>query len=308
MAVTAQTVSQRIPRFRADLQTFLQQANGLDWSPDSTPQAVTQTLRQVYSQGGQFQQLIAVTAGGQVLATYPAGSVPTLTSEEQSANHDALAAGAAMITNGQAGSEHLLSVVVPMVSSAGQPMGTLIGRIPGLVVDDLVDGVNSIPGRGQVMLVDEHSQIITRSDQSSRLVSWTPPTTQFKTYPGRADVGGTVYEGVATGQGREMEYALAGGQSHPWTTVVTMPYAALITLALQISIPWLGIFLLLMVAFGANLWVIGQSITRPLNELVTASQHVAQGSLNTPIQIESQDEIGSLVRLSKACVTPSRAS
>ena len=294
MAVTAQTVSQRIPQFRAGLQTFLQQANSLAQPPDSTPQATTEMLRQIYSQGGQFQQLIAVTAAGQVLATYPAGSLPTLTREEQSASRDALAAQAAMITSGQAGSEYLVSVIVPMFNSAGQPIGTLIGRIPSLVVADLVDGVNGIPNPGQVMVLDERSQVIAGSDQASRLASWTPPTTPVKTYPGRADVGGTVYEGIATGQGREIAYALAGGQSHPWTTVVTMPYAALITQALQISIPWLGIFLLLMVAFGANLWVIGQSITRPLNELVTASQHVAQGGLNTPIQIESHDEIGQL--------------
>ena len=194
-----------------------------------------------------------------------------------------------MITSGQAG-QRVPGQRGALHHSAGQPIGTLIRRIPSLVVADLVRRRKRHPNPGQVMVLDERSRV---SPVATRPAGWpVGPRPHRSDSTGRADVGGTVYEGIATARARDCP--CPGRRPEPSLDHrVTCLYAVLITQALQISIPWLGIFLLLMVALCQPVGHRPEHHS-PLTSWSPGFAARGPGRPQHPIQIESHDEIGQL--------------
>src|SRR5690606_23465807 len=75
---------------------------------------------------------------------------------------------------------------------------------------------------------------------------------------------------------------------------VTVPYEEMLGVAVRMGEPQLLVLLLLISGLAAGLVYTTHSITAPLRSLVDASQRIAAGELDMPVQVAGDDEIGQL--------------
>lgn len=298
MVSDVESVSARIPDFRSNRENLLVQFSNDETLLSDDPAEQEQTLRQLYRTGAFYRRIILTDENNEVVAHYPPDTEEVeLTELERSAVADTLETSESFIGSMReaAGDEEVISFVVPVLDQSGRPRAALIGRVPGISLQEMIVGLQGTVGQGSGFIVDERNQIIAHPDAGSLLNRWTPPESETRRLNvGRDDLPGFAYEGrQASSNARELVYYQTG-PDHGWTSVVAVPYEVVLRLALDISEPILYVLGAGMVAFAFYLVSLGRTITHPINELMAASQSIAGGSLETPIHAHGEDEIGQL--------------
>lgn len=294
MGQNAQNTSLAIANFRAQGQHLLNQYSRHESLIGQDQEAQAQTLRQIFVSDDLYRRLILVDNEQNLAATYPPEAEVTLTDDEVEAVTDALDRGASAISSLLGAGDGVVSFVVPIFEANDSVAAVLVGRVPSVALDDLVAGLQS-EERGQVgFIVDESNRVIAHSDGQVGLSTWTSLGADDRTILTKPADPGRAYEGrESQTNARELVYHLDGVE-HPWTVVITVPYQTVLANAMQIGTPLLGVLSLAMVLFAGNLAYIGRRITRPLGELVTASQRIGEGALDEPITLQGDDEVGQL--------------
>lgn len=311
MAYNAGTVSNYIPDFLAQRQNLLVQysqeqdlltvAEAASSAEAATiaPPAQEQILRQLFRSGTLFRRVMLVDRDGGVRAAYPAAADGvTLTSLEQAAVAEALSTNTLITSAAQvtAADGYTISFIAPVPAAAGadsQPQAALVGRVPEVSLADLVVGLQGTMGEGVGFLVDSAGQIIAHPQADNLLALWTPPTGGQRTITTDSGVG-IAYEGRAAQTNARQLVVYVPGQAHEWTVVTTVSYEVVLGLALKIALPMAAVLLLAGTLFAVNLGYLSRSITGPLAELGQATRDIAAGSLNTPVTVKGEDEIGQL--------------
>lgn len=302
MAHNAEAVTRQIPDFRNSIQVLLDQYNNSQLLLGNDSEATQSLLAQLFRSSAYFRRIVLVDGQGQLKAFYPNqnGETVALTNQEQMAATDALQRGASAIVSAQTDEEYVFSVIVPLLDEAGGPAGALIGRVPGLALDGLVNGLSDEANNGRGFVVNEHGLIIAHTARESQQTSWLPPSANERqlSFTTSKSLLGKAYEGRdSTSNARELLY-LVTGPNHPWTVVVIVPYEVVLNLGLQISLPLAGVLGIALLTFAILLVYLGRAITVPLAGLAIASERIAGGSLTEPVIImQRHDEIGRLARV-----------
>jgi PAS domain S-box-containing protein len=298
MAHDAQTVSSKIPDFRALRQNMLVQASLEDELLGGDEQQVETVLRRAFRSGDFFRSVILVDESQDVLGVYPSDedSSISLTNAELDIIQETLATGvpsigpAVAIEDGRS----VVSFVVPVSDGDDSVKAALVGRTPQISIQDLVVGLQGTLGQGLGFIVDELDQIIAHPKLGTLLQRWSPPDNGRRQIPPADGLPGSAFEDrEGSTNARQLVY-FQSGPDHPWTVVITMPHEVILGQALQISAQLAIVLFAAMVLFGGYLLTLGHSVTQPLTELARASQRIASGSLNTPVKTHGDDEIGRL--------------
>ena len=297
MAHDANTVLEKIPEFRAQLQNLLVQY-GQDGDLVMLPTAERDAkLRQLFRTGEFYRRIVLVGEDAAVAGFYPNDNTAvSLTEQELTAVLETLSSSApreAMVQTPD--SEHVISFVVPVSDEQGRPIGALVGRVPGISLSSLIIGLQGTVGQGSGFIVDENGRIIAYSDPRSNgqhsLAFWQPPATANS--PNQ--LSGILYQGrQADTNARELVYYQTG-EFHPWTVVLSVPYEVVLGLAMNIGGPLALVLIIFTLLFAVNLAWLGRDITQPITHLVAASKTIAAGGrLDTTALAQRHDEIGEL--------------
>jgi PAS domain S-box-containing protein len=296
MARDADTVAFQIPPFRDLRQSLLNQYSQRQELQSTDREQLTTVLEQLFRTGPYYRHVLLANRAGSVMAFYPQDRPSlTLSELERLALANTVETGAPYVSPAQAreAGSFAISFLVPVVDPAGQTTGVLIGRVPDVALNELATGLQGTLGSGIGFIVDERGQIIAHPDTSYLMTSWSSPENQeniLETEQAR----GTAYEGLDSRTNTRQLVYYQTGPDHPWTTIITIPYEGVLGQALRIAAQLGGVLLVAMLLYGAYLLYTGRSITKPLTELVHASQQIAGGSLDTPIESSGDDEIGRL--------------
>jgi PAS domain S-box-containing protein len=296
MAHNAQTVSAEIPEFQAQLQNVLSQFDDSALLAEDT--AVNQEkLEQLFKANPVYRRIVLVNTDLEILGTYPDGDGEEvkLTTREATAVSQTLLTNTLDITSAEtSGSEHILSMVMPVYNDTGQAEAVLIGRVPQLSLDNLIIGLQGTVGEGSGFIVNDQAQIIAHADNGRLLTTWSPPGT-VRPITTSATAPGMAYKG-RQGQtnARELVYYIKS-VAHDWTVVINVPYEVVLNLAMSIGIPLALVLIAVMGVFYGNLAILSRDITNPLTELVDASKAITAGKKWSPSdQAHRDDEIGQL--------------
>ncbi len=301
MAQDAGAVSEEIPDFRNQLQNLLRQYGQNQTLLGTDEEAIAGELARLARSGGAYyRRVILVDADGQVRAHYPNQDLRSvdLTLQEESAIGDAVSRGLPSITAAQetAGGLEVVSIVVPVMNGDGEAEAALIGRIPGVALGGLVGGIQKTVGAGTGFIVDEQNQVVAHPDETSLLTTWAPAVSEDQYIRARRDLPGHAYEGRSSDtNARELVY-FSEGPDHPWTVVVTLPYAVVLGLALEISAPLLLALVPVIGLVAAQLYLLSDSISKPLRRLVQASQQLTSGDWDATVPLDDEGEVGQLAQ------------
>lgn len=294
MTHDANSVSEKIPEFRAQLQNLLVQYSQDGELATLPPAEREEKMRQLFRTGEFYRRIVLVGDDASIASFYPP-DVPSiaLTDQEMTAVIETLSSSAPREASAQSpDSEHVLSFVVPVTDEQGRPVAALIGRVPNLSLNSLIIGLQGTVGQGSGFVVDENGRIIATGSDSQRPLSfWRPPPAEAEQNP----VMGVTYQGrQADTNARELVHYRSGVQ-HPWTVVIAVPYEVVLSLALNIGMPLAAVLTLFTLLFAVNLVWLGRDITRPITELVDASKTIAAGGrLDAARLTQRHDEIGEL--------------
>lgn len=304
MATDAEAVSRQIPTFRTQTQNLLRQYSDSPVLLEDDEEAIEEYLGQlVRTAGAYYRHVILVDAAGEITTFYPNHNEDeelALTPFEAGAVSDALARGAPSMSPAQVvDDEPMLSIIVPVRDDEGDPAAALVGRVPGIVLRDLVAGLQGTVGEGTGFIVDERGQIIAHADETAIMSTWSPPAEGSRLRRFRMDGPGEAYESLSSEtNARQLNYQRLG-PDHPWRVVIAVPHQLVLRLALQISSPLIAVLAVGMLAFGFILVYLGRGITTPLGELVQASQQLAAGDFDVSVptngrDLHETDEVGQL--------------
>ncbi len=299
MAHNAQTVSSQIPDFRGNLQNLLSINN--EQSQLLSPDAVEsqKALQQLFRVNPFYRRIFLVNQDQSITTYFPQdGENVALSDLEKTAVLEAIQENRSATTAAPSlNDEYILSFVVPVLDEANRPTAALVGRVPELSLNELIIGMEGIVGRGAGFIVDERGEIIAHADSSQLLSNWQIPETLVRQITTSETAPGIAYQGRDSQTNtRELVYYIQG-ESHPWTVVITAPYATVLNLALSIGFPLAAVMVIITAFFYAIFAFLGRDITRPITELADASTRMAQGDEWRPEHIEQRDdEIGQLTR------------
>ncbi len=295
MGRNAQVVSERIPEFIDTRLNILTQFSRSSTFKNGDVDAQQEALRDLFRTGAFFRRAMLVDDQGDVLAAYPERDAPDkLANEEIAALEKALESGAPANSNAlfSPKDDFSLTFIAPILGGEDDGPAAVVGRVPDVALRDLNSPLQSQFGVGQGFLVDDAGQIIAHPDSDSLLSLWSLPATIGRRYD--TDFSGFAYEsrdGVTNA--REIVYFLPDEISS-WGIVTETPYEVALGIALNIAAPLLIAIAVASLLFVAYLLYLGNAIVAPINQLGRASKAIAEGSLDTAIMVDGEDEIGRL--------------
>lgn len=298
MTHDAQGVVGRLPDFMGGRLSLLSQYGQDDALLNGDQASQIMTLRQLFHAGAYYRRVLLVSGGGRIEAFYPPPDNETiqLTGLEETAVANVLATTAPAISPVQPpnGDHHAITILAPVLDANEKAAAVLVGRVPDVSFNELIAVLQGTAGRGSGFIVDQNAQIIAHPDPATRRSTWTPPVANRRLLATPEGATGVAYEGRDSQTNARQLVYYETAATPPWTVVTTVPYEVVLSLALQISAPLTTLLLVATSLFALNLRYLGRSLTTPLTELVAASQGIAGGQLDTPIQLPRQDEVGQL--------------
>ena len=297
MARDAVNASQDIPFFFQTGQSLISSLAG-DAQLRSADSTVRQNkLAEGVRAGAFFDQIILTDASGAPTSAYPPGRPKQLTEEERTLITRTVTAGAPGVSGPQrvVTGTLLMSFVVPVEDARGGRIGALVGRAQlntNPMMTRALAGLQATLGTGEGFVVDERGRVVLATTKySDRLTTvWRLDSSQKPL----ADVeGGQVYVTSVEDGTRRLLYVRAV-QGHPWTTVIELPYAAVLGLAAQVSTPLVVLLLILTFVASVAMVTVSRRVTRPLHQLSQATAQIAEGRLDTPVLVRGEDEVGQL--------------
>lgn len=297
MARDAASASQDIPFFFQTGQSLIGSLAGDAQLRGSDSTARQNKLADGVRAGAFFDEMILTDASGAPTSAYPPGGPRQLTEEERTLVMRTVSAGAPGVSEPQrvATGTLLMSFVVPVEDVRGVRAGALVGRArlnTNPMMTRALAGLQATLGSGEGFVVDERGRIVLATTRrSDRLMTeWRLDSSQKPL----ADVeGGLVYVNSVEDGTRRLLY-VRPVQGYPWTTVIELPYAAVLGLAAQVSAPLVVLLLILTFIASVAMVAVSQRMTRPLHLLSQATTQIAEGKLETPVLVRGEDEVGQL--------------
>jgi PAS domain S-box-containing protein len=295
MAHDAQAVTARIPDFRDDRHYLLARTSQVEGLRSGNTETQRTVLEQLFLSGPHFRSLFLVDPEGNIVTGLPDAAADGLTTLEEKAVEETLRSGAPHFSSAQEleDGSFVLSIVVPILDVNDEPSAALVGRVPDIALEGLVTGLQGTLGQGVGFIVDEQNLVIGHPDQRNVLKNWSAPDGQQMIVNGEFTDGSIFVGPQGSTNTRQLVY-YQSGPDHPWQVVITLPYELVLGQALKISAQLAGVLLMAMLVMAGFLLFLGRSVTRPLMELLRASQDIASGRLNTSITPQGDDEIGRL--------------
>jgi PAS domain S-box-containing protein len=263
----------------------------------SEAQTRQQQLVESARAGAFFDQLLLFDRERNLIAQHPQDADDTVTQEERELLDRVLDTGAPQFSqvHMRSGTAPIISFVVqvPSQTAGAERFGALLGRAQ-LEVNPIMNGVcaglQQTLGSGEGFLLDAQDRIVVHPDASRLLTTW-------QLSPGldvisKEDGGQSFIHYAQDGTRRLLFVRAVEGQ--PWTAVIELPYSTVLGLAAQISMPLLILLIFLVLVSAVFVTVITPWLTRPLAALAQAAQQIADGQLDTPVQVSGEDEVGQL--------------
>jgi two-component system NtrC family sensor kinase len=183
-----------------------------------------------------------------------------------------------------------IAFIASIRNETGQPMGVLLGRtdlnsnpVTLSSMQALIE-VNNSGGEGIIL------------DEKFRILYHPLPNLVMTNYLGKTPSTALFFDDTSPTGTRQLVYSqpLLG---QPWTVLVKVPAEQVQRLALTLSLPLLGILFLLLTVLLVALQLGIKSVANSLQNLANETTLIAQGHLDTPLNLDGEDEIG---RLQKA--------
>ncbi len=247
-----------------------------------------------------FDQLLLFDGDGRRLAMYPPAPTgdPRLTPQEETLLERALKSGATQISSvhrserGWVVQSFLARVTHPAVMDEGDaPPRVLLGRTQldvNPIIGRILAGLQWTDVRGEGFLVNSEGEIVAHPDANMLLAEY---RVGGEDSPVATALGGWAYRSRNPRDNtRDLVYHLPV-DGYPWTVVVRLPYEVVLEQARQIATPLLGLQVLLGGGLVVVISLVTSRLTRPLQELATAADRIAQGDLSQPVEIPGEDEV-----------------
>ncbi|MCB0012954.1 MAG: HAMP domain-containing protein, partial [Anaerolineales bacterium] len=297
MAHDTNAVLADVPAFSVTRQQMLRELASNEDLLSDDPELRAKALRDAYRLGDFYRQLMLVDAAtGEVLAAEPAfTTADELTNAELDAVELAAIDQQSSLTPGQSirgkAERATLSFVTGVPSADESVELALIGRVTELNINGLVTGLDGTMGAGYGFITDELGQIVAHSGNDNILNSWQPA--EGAPLPD-ADLPGAVYEGVnSRDNSREIVYYVTD-EATGWHVVTVVPYDVVLALAFDMGWKIFSVVGLLVLGFSVYLTYYGRALSRPLDDLVAASQVLAKGDFSRSIEVAGEDEVAQL--------------
>lgn len=252
--------------------------------------------------GAFFDEMILTDSSGQVRSIYPADGQKQLSDAEGMLITRTLASGAPGFSDvHRRGSDGLMvSFVVPVGdtrvatdSAKSGRSGALVGRARLNVNPTMaraLAGLQKTLGAGEGFIVDDQGRVVLAQRAERLMTEWRQDPLQ----PPLAELGGgRAYVNSVEDGTRRLLYVYPV-KGHSWTAVIELPYASVLGLAAKVSAPLLALLLVLMVAASAAVFFVSTRVTRPIRALSQAASRIAEGKLDTPVQVRGEDQVGQL--------------
>lgn len=246
-----------------------------------------------------FDQLMLFDTDGTPLAMYPPAPTgdPQLTAQESVLLQRVLERGATQISSAHSSprGEAMLSFLTPVAPpdnlESAQEFRALIGRTRldvNPIINRLLAGLQWTNAQGEGFVVDSENNIVAHPDLDMLLVKWEVNSER----PRIATVlRGWAYESRNPRDNtRQLIYYLPA-EGYPWAVVIRLPYKVVLGQAQQIATPLLILQLLLGGGLVIIIPLVTSWLTRPLKQLATAADRIAEGDLTQPVQIPGEDEV-----------------
>jgi PAS domain S-box-containing protein len=295
MARDTRAIAARIPDFRDNRQYLLARTSQIDGLRSGNTETQRAVLEQLFLSGPHFRSLFLVDPEGNVVTGLPGAASDGLTTQEGIAVEETFRSGAPNFSSAQEleDGSFVLSIMVPILNANEEPSAVLVGRVPDIAIEGLVAGLQGTLGEGVGFIVDEQNLVIGHPDRRNLLTNWLAPDGQKMELNGEFTEGSIFVGPQGSTNSRQLVY-YQNGPDHPWQTVITLPYELVLGQALSISAQLAGVLLMAMLVTAGFLLLLGRSVTRPLMDLLRASQDIASGQLTTSIEPQGDDEIGRL--------------
>jgi PAS domain S-box-containing protein len=297
MARDAVSASQEIPFFFQTGQSLISSLASDAQLRSGDAAARQSKLAEGVRAGAFFDEILLTDVSGTPTSLYPPGGSRLLAEEERTLITRTVAAGAPGISGPQRVTTNTLTIsfVVPVQDAKGAQTGALVGRArlnTNPMMARTLAGLQATLGTGEGFVVDERGRIVlATAKRSDRLMTeWRLDTSQK---PLAEVEGGRVYVNSVEDGTRRLIYARPV-QGYPWTTVIELPYAAVLGLAAQVSAPLVVLLLILTFVASVAMVAVSRRMTRPLHQLSQAATQIAEGQLDAPARVGGEDEVGQL--------------
>ncbi|HEY72440.1 MAG TPA: HAMP domain-containing protein [Thermoflexia bacterium] len=243
-----------------------------------------------------FNQLMLFDPDGRRLAMYPQEPTgdPELTEQEKTLLQRVLETGATQISTVHRSprDEAILSFLVPVEDEeTGEYLGALLGRTQldiNPVLNRALSSLQWTRESGKGFVVDEEWRIVAHSDSNMLFTEWridesAPPLATVRQ--------GQAYESPNPQDNtRELVYCLEV-EGYSWRVVVRLPYDVVLEQARQVATPLLFLQALLGGGLVIVIPLVTSWLTRPLTQLASAADRIAEGDLAQPVQVAGDDEV-----------------
>lgn len=263
----------------------------------TAPESIQSTLETQRRLVPFFQEMLLTDAQGNVIAIAPADAVDL----ELSAEETALIQQALQFS--MSGSSHLLKLPSgavrmtfshPLITEMGdQIQGVLLGRVQLEVNPEMARVLKTLQssyGAGQGFLVDDRNLIVLHSEPGALLSSWRIDADALSWLVG----AGQAYRDFSAPNRESTLFYTRPVNGTPFTIVIELPYAVIFDLSRSISRPLLSAQIPIAVLLLLIIPLLIAQFTRPLHTLTTATDQIAEGNLDVPVQLSGHDEVAQL--------------
>jgi HAMP domain-containing protein/putative methionine-R-sulfoxide reductase with GAF domain len=248
---------------------------------------------------GTFDEVLLLDGEGQPVAGYSQSRVMSLAAWAEEVRSTAFET----VMNGEVyrGPVYISGAAVQTIDIA-VPARDLPGRINGLFWAGIsldkalwpIIAAPGVPGDTLVYLFDEQGYLVARNDthivqRDEALGGLTPVQDMIK----GASQGVATYEGVG---GEEVVGAWQPVEGLGWTVVVELPTALAWANVYRLLTPAVALLLITLVGAVLAGVFVSHLLTQPVEHLRAGAEIIGAGNLEYRIQVDSQDEIGSLAQ------------
>lgn len=298
MAHNAGIASADIPAFQTELEKLIEAFEDASLFLPGDPDTSTDGLEQIYKSSLLYRRLMIVGKDQAITAHWPPADNDTLalTPAELAAINDVFTTNITdIVTMDVDKPGEPLSFMVPVPDDNGEPQAVIIGRVTQLSINNLIVGMQGVAAESVGFIVNDESLIIAHPDETKLRTEWKPEENGRSLSVPVSDGQSGAYQTVEPETGtRQLVYYLQD-TAHDWSVVISVPYAVVLDLSLDIGLPLFAILMIVSIASFVQLAVQSRGITDPITEIVNASKTMAAGGNWTPaIHAQRDDEIGQL--------------
>lgn len=289
---TAQITTESLPFFLETGQSLMAQLADNEDLLTSTPNELTETLRQYLRSVPYYNQVYILDSEGNSITGYPERnySETTPSADEKEGVQRALGG--------------IPFQMYPIPPATGYPTAQVVfiaaffnasNKVEGVIIGhtDLATNpftqpiMNSLKNLSEIdgegILLDEYGRILYHPDSTLLMTN----------YSGQVGHSALFYDDTAANGERRLVY-FQPAEGSPWSVVISVPARNAQQLALDIATPLLIMILGLSLMGGLLLHLGTRQITRSLYNLADEAANISQGELDRPIQRGGEDELGRL--------------